>query len=72
MSDIVKHSIDVTPIGLEKLSQVPAIISKVGEAVNRVNVAANPLGKYKEQEDRKLKVIVKGKDKQGHCDTRDA
>ena len=45
MSDIVKHTIDVTPIGLEKLSQVPAIISKVGDSVANVKTPLDPLNK---------------------------
>ena len=45
MSDIIKHSIDVTPIGLEKLSQVPAIINKVSDVVSKVNPPIDPLNK---------------------------
>lgn len=45
MSDIIKHSIDVTPIGLEKLSQVPAIINKVSDAASKVQPPLDPLNK---------------------------
>ena len=45
MSDIVKHTIDVTPIGLDKLSQVPAIVNKVSDAVSKVKPPLDPLNK---------------------------
>lgn len=45
MSDIIKHSIDVTPIGLEKLSQVPAIINKVSDAASKVQPPLDPQNK---------------------------
>ena len=45
MSDIVKHTIDVTPIGLDKLSQVPAIVHKVSDAVSKVKPPLDPLNK---------------------------
>lgn len=45
MSDISIYSIDVTPKGLDKLSQVPAIISKASESVSKVKPPLDPLDK---------------------------
>ena len=38
-------SLKIIPEGLDKAAQLPAVINKVGEAINHVNAAANPLGK---------------------------
>lgn len=38
-------SLKIIPEGLDKVAQLPAVINKVGEAINHVNAAANPLGK---------------------------
>lgn len=58
MSDIIKHSIDVTPIGLEKLSQVPAIINKVSDVVSKVNPPIDPLNKIVQILSRIEKVLM--------------
>ncbi len=38
-------SLKIITEGLDKAAQLPAVINKVGEAINHVNAAANPLGK---------------------------
>ena len=37
MSDIVKHTIDVTPTGVDKVSKVPSIANKVSDSLNAVS-----------------------------------
>jgi tape measure domain-containing protein len=45
MDNSFKYSIDITPTGVDKVSQVPAIISEVSDAVGQVNRSVDPLDK---------------------------
>lgn len=45
MDNSFKYSIDITPTGVDKVSQVPAIISEVSDAVGQVNQSVDPLDK---------------------------
>lgn len=43
MDNNINYSISLTPIGIDKVSKVPAIINNIAQSVNSVNAAASPL-----------------------------
>lgn len=43
MDNNIDYSISLTPIGIDKVSKVPAIINNIAQSVNSVNAAASPL-----------------------------
>lgn len=45
MDNNFKYSINISPNGVEKVSQVPAIINKISDAVGQVNRSIDPLDK---------------------------
>lgn len=43
MDNNINYSISLTPIGIDKVSKVPAIINNIAQSVNTVNTSMNPL-----------------------------